>query len=135
MLALVKFLHMVGLMLGGAASFGSLAIAMRVKGDAASPLNALRPVFGRMSLAAILLLWASGLWLYLGFHMGADLGAAFGLKLAAATAVLGLSVWLNVMGARSARTKTPPPAYAAQLRMALLVFLFAAVALAVFVFN
>lgn len=137
MLAFAKFFHLIGLMLGAAAGFGSVVIAMRAKGEPASPLNTLRPVLGHMGLAGILLLWATGLWMYLGYYMGAGLGMAFGLKLAAATVVLALSLTLNYYGGRAAKTGVPPPAFTPKLklRMTMTVLLLAAVALAVYVFN
>jgi hypothetical protein len=130
-----KFVHLLGLMLGAGGALGTMAIAMRTKGDPASPLNALRPVFGRMGLAGILLLWAAGLWLYLGFYRGADLGLAFGLKLVAALIVLALSIYFTAMAARAARSGTPPPAFLPRLRMVSAAMVLIAVALAVYVFN
>jgi len=134
---IVKFLHIFGLMLGSAAAFGNFAVARQIRLSTGSPpkeLLALRPLMARTALVAIVLLWLTGLWLYLDVYAGAPLGWAFHAKLGVATLLLAAIVVVNVI-ARRAAAGTPPPAWLPQLHIATRVLLVLAVALAVFVFN
>jgi len=137
MIWLVKFLHIFGLMLGSAAAFGSFAVARQVRLSAGAPpkeLLALRPLFARTALVAIVLLWLTGLWLYAAAYMGAPLGWAFHAKLGAAVLLLVAIIAVNVVARRTA-AGAPPPAWLPQLHVATRILLVLAVALAVFVFN
>ena len=137
MIWFVKFLHIFGLMLGSAAAFGNFAVARQIRLSAGSPpkeLLALRPLMARTALVAIVLLWLTGLWLYLDIYAGVPLGWAFHAKLGAAALLLAAIVVVNVV-ARRAAAGTPPPAWLPQLHVATRVLLVLAVALAVFVFN
>src|SRR3954452_20338588 len=117
MIIVVKFLHILGLMLGAAAAFGNFAVARQVRLAAGAPpkeLLALRPLFAKTALAAILLLWLSGLLLYLDAYRGADLGWAFHTKLACAALLLVAIIAVNLI-VRRAATGTPPPSWLPQL--------------------
>ena len=106
MIWLVKFLHIFGLMLGSAAAFGSFAVARQVRLSAGAPpkeLLALRPLFARTALVAIVLLWLTGLWLYVDAYAGVALGWAFHAKLGAATLLLVAIIAVNVVAAPSCR--------------------------------
>ena len=138
MIWLPKFLHLIGLMLGAGAAFGSMAVVRAVRGAAGTPspqLLALRPVFARMALGGIAVLWISGLWLYLGFYRGADLGGAFHAKLATATLLLLIVAAISIVGARAKAAGAPPPAWLPRLGMVTPVLLILAVGLAVYVFR
>jgi hypothetical protein len=134
---LAKFLHIFGLMLGAAAAFGNFAVARQVRLAGSPPpkdLLALRPLFARTALVAILLLWLTGLWLYFDAYQGLSLGLAFHFKLAAATLLLAAIVVVNVIVSRTA-AGTPPPSWLPQLHVATRILLVLAVAFAVYVFN
>ncbi|MCG6113769.1 MAG: hypothetical protein MEQ84_01105 [Mesorhizobium sp.] len=134
---ILKFLHLVGLMLGAAAGFGSMAVIMQARkagGPPPAPLMALRPFFGKLGLAGILLLWVTGLALWGLRYEFAHLGAAYVLKLVAATALLGMILFMSRATARMARDGTPPPAWMPKLGMMSSPLTFLAVFLAVWVF-
>src|SRR5262245_22719167 len=135
MIALAKFLHFFGLMLGSAAAFGSFAVARQVRLSSGQPpreLLALRPFFARTGFVAILLLWLTGSWLYFETYSDIDLGLAFHFKLAAATLLLAAIVLLNVI---VQRPETPPPSWLPHLHVATRILLVVAVACAVYVFD
>jgi hypothetical protein len=137
MIWLVKFLHIFGLMLGSAAAFGNFAVARQVRLSAGAPpkeLLALRPLFARTALAAIVLLWLTGLWLYVDAYAGVALGWAFHAKLGAAVLLLAAIIAVNLIARRTA-AGTAPPAWLPQLHMATRILLVLAVALDVYVVN
>lgn len=137
MMALVKFLHFVGLMAGAAAGIANMMIAvqaMRSKGDK-SDLFALRRRLSNMGLGAILLLWITGVWLYASKWQFAALGPAFIIKIIAATLLLAAVFTLNIAGTISMRTGNPPPGFIMKLAPWTLVLVFLAVAGAVWAFN
>ncbi len=134
---ILKFLHFLGLMLGGAAGFGTMAVVGQIRRNpaAAGTLQGLRPLFGRFGVAGIVLLWVSGLgiwWLRYGF---APLGPAYWLKLATATALLALILFMLNATGKARREGTPPPAWLQRLGMVTPVLTFLAVILAVWVFG
>ena len=134
MIALVKFLHFFGLMLGSAAAFGNFAVARQVRRNSGQPANellALRPFFARTALVAIILLWLTGSWLYFEAYSDIGLGLAFHFKLAAATLLLAAIIVVNVIMQRA----VPPPSWLPQLHAASRVLLIVAVACAVYVFD
>ena len=137
MIGLVKFLHFLGLMLGAGGGFGAMVIAgaLRRTPGAAPQLGALRPIFGRLSLAGIVLIWLTGLWLYFGLYAAAPIGTAFSAKLVAAAALLAVVLTLTVVQARARKRGTPPPAWVPRLGMAAPVLTLLAVALAVVAFS
>ena len=112
-------------------------MARQIRLSTGSPpkeLLALRPLMARTALVAIVLLWLTGLWLYINVYAGAPLGWGFHAKLGVAALLLVAIVVVNVV-ARRAAAGTPPPAWLPQLHIATRVLLVLAVALAVFVFN
>lgn len=138
MFAFAKFLHLFGLMLGAGAGLGQMVLARRIRlanGAPGPELAALRPIFARMALVGISLLWLTGLWLYLGFHAGAPLPPAFHAKLGVAALLLAAVIVINVTMARARAAGNPPPAWLPKLGMTTPVLLLIAVALAVYVFN
>ena len=138
MLVVAKFLHIFGLMLGAGAGLGSMAVARQIRQAAGEPspqLMALRPYFARMALIGIVLIWLTGLWLYIVGYQGAPLGPAFHAKLTAAALLLGVVVAINVVTARARSAGTPPPAWLPRLNMTTPILLLLAVGLAVYVFK
>jgi membrane-bound ClpP family serine protease len=71
-----------------------MAVMMQARkaegGPPPAALMALRPVFGKIGLAGIVLLWVSGLALWFMRYGFANLGAAYALKLVTATVLLGM---------------------------------------------
>ena len=140
MIVFLKSIHLLALLLGGTATI-TPAIAMRAikrtghDGPPPPPLAMTLRIAGMCGLFAIILLWITGLALYMGSYAGADLGLWFVVKLLAATAILILSTTLNVMAARAARTGTPAnPKLVKPLGRAVRLLLIVAVVTAVLTF-
>lgn len=134
---LMKFLHLFALMLGAGAGFGNMMVAMQARRAGGAPpaaLLGLRPLFGRLGLAGIVLIWLTGLWLWIADYDAAPLGWAFVAKLAVAALLLAVVLALNAIFARAARG-TPPPAWTPRLGQSTSVLTVIAVALAVYVFG
>ena len=133
----VKFLHLLALMMGAAASIANLVLSVRSEkaGENAPALLALRPIFSQIGLAAVLLIWITGVWLYAVRWDSAALGAMFTLKLIAAALLLLAILVINIAGARAARTGTPMPMAIQKLGPATFVLTLIAVATAVWVFD
>ena len=108
----LKLLHMLALLLGGAATLGpivlqrSLALSGQTTPAPSTPL-ALR-AFGITGLLAILILWITGLMMLSQGYDGASFGIWFAVKMLAATAILLAAITLNFLAARAARNGTPP---------------------------
>lgn len=111
----LKIIHLLALLLGGAGSL-TPAISARVlkrtnhSGPPPSALALTLRLVGIGGLIAIVLLWITGLAMYSLKYSEVSLGIWFSIKLVAATLILGISAWMNLMAARSARTGTPPNA-------------------------
>jgi len=111
----LKALHFLALLLGGAGSV-TPAIAARVlkhihhKGPPPPALAITLRMIAIGALFAIILLWITGLGMYAIKYPGTDLGIWFLIKLIAATFILIISIWVNLMAARAARTQRPPNA-------------------------
>ncbi|WP_274425460.1 hypothetical protein [Chelativorans sp. YIM 93263] len=136
MFILMKTLHLFGLMLGAGGGLGSMFLsiqAKRAEGPPSPALVALRKNFSLAALVGVLLLWATGLWLWLVDYNGALLGIAFWLKILAAVLILGILVAVRVAMARTP-VGNPPPAWIQRLGPAAGVLSYIAVALAVIVF-
>lgn len=137
MLAVAKFLHFLGLMLGAGAGFGTMAVSRQIRRHAGQPthqLASLRPILAAMALVGIALLWVSGLWLYFAAWRGTDLGWAFHAKMGLAGLLLALIAAINLIGFSARRRGAPPPPWLPYLGMATPVLTLAVVALAVAVF-
>ena len=131
-----KFLHIFGLMLGAAAGFGSMAIARQARRPAGltPELAALRPWFGRLGLTGIIVIWISGLALWLFRYAFADLGPVYSLKLVVALVLLGVILALHSIAGRAAKAGTLPPAWVPKLGMTTPVLTLIAMGLGVWVF-
>ncbi len=111
----LKALHLLALLLGGAGTV-TPAIATRVlkrlhhKGPPPPALAMTLRLVAIAALFAIMLLWITGLAMYSIKYPGVDLGIWFIVKLVAATLILIISVTVNLMAARAARTERPPNA-------------------------
>lgn len=133
----LKFLHFLALMLGAGAGLGSMLVArqLRVAGNPPpAALIALRPRLGAIGLVGVLLIWASGLGLWLLRYDMVDLGPAFTLKLAVSALLLGVVLTMRRVAHRAATAGGPPPSWFGRLAMAPSVLTLIAVALAAWVF-
>lgn len=131
-----KFLHIFGLMLGAASGFGAMAVARQARraGGPTPELAALRPWFGRLGLAGIVLIWISGLALWMLRYSFADLGPAYSLKLVVALVLLGVILAMTTTMRNAMKSGTPPPAWLAKLGMTTPVLTLIAMGLGVWVF-
>lgn len=137
MLILMKMLHLFGLMLGAGGGMGSMFLAMqarRLDGPPPPALAALRRRFGMAGFIGILLLWVTGLWMWLSVYDGALLGPAFVLKLVVAAFILGVGIF-GFVAMQRATPGSPPPALLRRLGPLSGVAAYLAVALAVLVFG
>ena len=138
MLLLAKFLHFLGLMLAAGAGFGSMVTARQIRRTVGVPtpqLAALRPIFAGLALAGVVLLWLTGLWLYIGKYAGGPLGPAFHAKLTVAALLLVVAGIIMLVGRRNKNRGLPPPPWLPILGMTTPILTLLAVALAVYVFN
>ncbi|WP_246225942.1 hypothetical protein [Chelativorans xinjiangense] len=133
----MKILHLFGLMLGAGGGLGSMMVgiqAKRAEGPPPPALLALRKNFALAALTGVLLLWVTGLWMWLVDYSGAWLGTAFALKLLAAAAILAILIAARIAMARTA-PGSPPPAFLQRLGPISGLLSYIAVALAVIVFT
>jgi hypothetical protein len=133
----MKTLHLFGLMAGAAGGMGSMMVAIQAKragGPPAPALLALRKNFALAALVGVLLLWATGLWMWLVDYDGAMLGAAFVLKLVAAAFILVFLIAARIGMARTA-PGSPPPVFIQRIGPLSGLLSYIAVALAVIVFT
>ncbi|WP_163269175.1 hypothetical protein [Chelativorans alearense] len=137
MLTFMKILHLFGLMLGAGGGLGSMMVgiqAKRAEGPPPPALLALRKNFALAALTGVLLLWVTGLWMWLVDYGGAWLGTAFALKILAAAAILAILIAARIAMARTA-PGSPPPAFLQRLGPVSGLLSYIAVALAVIVFT
>lgn len=131
-----KFLHIFGLMLGAASGLGAMAVARQARraGGPTPELAALRPWFGRLGLAGIILIWISGLALWMFRYAFADLGPAYSLKLVVALVLLGVILALTATMRSATKAGTPPPAWLPKLGMTTPILTLIAMGLGIWVF-
>lgn len=137
MFVLMKTLHLFGLMLGAGGGLGTMLLAIQAKRAGGPPppaMIALRKNLALAALVGVLLLWATGLWLWLINYSGAWLGAAFTLKLITAAIILGILIAARIAMVRAV-PGSPPPAWLRRLGPLSGLLSYVAVALAVFVFG
>jgi len=109
MLEVLKAIHLLCLLAGGAASLGNAVLLRRVMAAGAPPppmvADAMKAL-ANMGLGAILVLWATGIPLAVMVGAFATAGMLFSLKLVAATGVLvlvPLMTWLRLQAAAGKR--------------------------------
>lgn len=108
----LKIIHLLAVALGGASAVTSAIVPRALRrskheGPPPKPLAMTVRVLTIGSLVAILLLWITGIAMWRMAYAGADLGPFFIAKLVAATTIFGISIWLNILSARAARTGKP----------------------------
>lgn len=137
MLVLMKTLHLAGLMIGSAGGMAGAMVAIqarRAETPTSPVLIALRNRFSILAFSGVLLLWATGLWLWIVDYDAEMLGVAFALKLIAATIILAIVVSARIAAARSTEG-SPPPQWLQRVGPLSGVLTFVTVALAVYVFT
>jgi hypothetical protein len=113
MFEILKIFHLLCLLLGGAASIGGAVLLKRVKAQGGPPPPMVADamgVLGRIGIAAIVVLWLTGVPLAIMSGAFAASGPAFNGKLIAATVVLGavpLMVYLRTQAAKGKRPSNP----------------------------
>lgn len=112
MFAILKILHFLALLLGGAGTIapGILRRALVRSGHDGPPpayIGAALRIFGILGLVAIVLLWITGGAMMSIAHSWGDMTAWFWVKLLAATVILAISAFLNLRAARAARGGAP----------------------------
>ena len=73
MLILLKIIHFLSFSAGIGLGIANMVLGIRAaqaSGEAQAALRRVQPVLGRIGLIAIILLWASGLWLWQGYAGG-----------------------------------------------------------------
>lgn len=132
---LLKFIHIFGLMLGAASGIGQMIVVRQVRRTPTPELARLRPMFGRVGLTGIILLWLSGLGLWAHRYDMSHLGPLFDLKMLVALVLLIIILVVTVTLRRSLKAGTPPPAWLPKLGMSTPVLTILAVGLAVWIFG
>ena len=137
MIAAIKALHLLALAFGAAASLGNIYLMLaRGPHDLPDPgrMGALRKLYRQTALAAIGLLWLTGLILLVWNHGGWVAGFSFSAKLALVVLLTAIVAFLNVMAPGWAR-RGGPPAWVASLHIVGATSLLAIVVLAAFAFG
>lgn len=132
---LLKFIHIFGLMLGAASGFGSMIIARQMRRAPSPEVARLRPFFIRLALGGIVLLWITGLGLWMVRYDMARLGRLYDIKMLVAAILLVIVIFMNMTLRRAAKAGTPTPAWLPKLGMSTPVLTILAVGLAVWIFN
>lgn len=132
----LKVLHLLALMFGSVAALGNLYLAFS-KGphDLAAPdyTNTLRKFYRRTSLGAIIVLWFSGVILFVGKYGGKVEGGAFHAKLSFVILLTAVALFTNFMAPKWAK-RGGPPSYIPALSWASAIALIVSVVLAVIAF-
>lgn len=117
----IKILHLLAMASGVGFGLASLVIARVSAGadPAAMPtVMKIRMRLGQGAFLSLLILWATGLWLWQSVHGGAVTGI-FGAKIAVVILLTVLSGWMNLVVLRAARGgPRPDPARMAQMAKA-----------------
>lgn len=111
MLIALKLIHMVALFMAGGSVIGNGLLLRQVMANPGPPppmVRSVMKVLGLTGLAAIVLLWLTGLGMALGVHGSLGLGGWFYAKLAGATVALLTVVLLARISVRAEKSGTPP---------------------------
>ena len=137
MIIALKILHLVALMFGSLAALGNIYLSLS-KGphDLAAPAytNMLRKFYRITGLAAIIILWASGLLLLFAKYGVWITDIAFHSKIAIVILLTAINLFVNFMAPKWAR-RGGPPSYLPMLTWIGVVSLLLIVVLAVIAFG
>lgn len=113
MLAFIKFVHFLSLAVGLGGGAANIVIGIRsgaARPEALPALAGVQKILGRMSFAAVVLLWITGIWLLVPAYEWGELTTAFWIKILFVVVLTVASVMSQVHSVRAGRTGTPPPA-------------------------
>jgi hypothetical protein len=130
----LKFFHIFGLMLGAASGFGSMVVARQMRRAPSPDIAKLRPFFIRLALFGIVLLWITGLGLWMMRYDMAQLGRLYDIKMLVAAILLVIVIFMNMTLRRAQKAGTPPPAWLPKLGMSTPILMLIAMGLGVWVF-
>lgn len=108
----LKIIHFLSLAvgIGGGAANGIIGARMAAAPDAAKPvLGGITGLIGRLSAGALALLWITGIALVLMTGGFAAMPTFFWVKLAFVVVLTLVSIRLQMLSIRAARSGTPPP--------------------------
>ena len=108
---LLKIIHFLSLAVGIGIGVANMVIGIRLRkaqDETAQFVRATQGVLGQIALGAIILLWLTGIAMWVEWHqMRAD--SAFLVKIVAVIILTAVSVDLNIRGARARRGQGQPP--------------------------
>lgn len=130
----LKFFHIFGLMLGAASGFGSMVVARQMRRAPSPEIAKLRPFFIKLALIGIIVLWITGLGLWMMRYDMAQLGRLYDIKMLVAAILLVIVIFMNMTLRRAAKAGTPPPAWLPKLGMSTPFLTLIAMGLGVWVF-
>ena len=134
----LKIVHFLSIWLAGGAAIGHRIMLHTAKSQGIAP-TAMRfggRIFALTGLIAILLLWASGLGMWAHFHDARSSGTWFVLKLIAATGLLLLIGYVNLVNHRATKGAPPlAPARVGQVNLSLRLMAIVAIVAAVLSFS
>ncbi len=108
---LLKIIHLLSLAVGIGIGVSNMVIGLRLRGaqgETAQFMRATQAVLGQIALGAIILLWLTGIAMWVEWHqLRAD--SAFLVKIVAVIILTAVSVDLNIRGARARRGQAQPP--------------------------
>ncbi len=134
----LKIIHFLSFSAGIGVGVASMVLgirAARAEGPAIGALRSASGALGRIGLGAIILLWVTGVWMMASFHRG-SLDGLFLVKIGFVVVLTGLSLDLNIKGARAARGGAPvDPGYAKRSGMIMGAMSLLALVTAVLVFG
>ena len=138
MFTLLKIVHLLSMGAGLGIGLANMIVGIRASNAQGIAVGALRQAQGAMGLAAlvaVILLWITGIWLWLVYHNGA-LDGLFLVKIAAVILLTGMSITMNMKGAKAAKGGTPvDPDYAKRMGALMGLMSLIAVITAVMVFS
>lgn len=142
MLELLKIIHFMALGTGVGLGIANMVIGPRAAAAGAADklpimdaLRATQGALGRIGLGAIILLWISGVWMWIAYD-NSTLAPVFLAKIGFVVILTGLSIDLNLKGVRAAKGgPKPDPAFVKRAGMAMGLMSFLAVCAAVILFK
>lgn len=134
----LKIVHFLAMGAGVGLGIANMILGIRAaaaEGPAIGALRMAQGAMGRVAFVAIVLLWLTGLWMWLGYAGGVT-STLFWVKIAAVVVLTALSVIMNMKGMAAARGGAPvDPAFAKRVGMLMGLMSLIAAIMAVLVFG
>lgn len=124
--------------MGAAGAVGNSIVARRLRSaDQAQTavLLGMRSALSHIGLIGLLILWLSGIYMYISAYGNGGLSPAFHVKLLFATLLVVIAVGMKMMQKRSIKNATPMPKFAKVIVVAVYPLILITVALAAYVFS